>query len=117
MIRSHLEAWINGERFPAFPKITAGGLNELSEFNKRIVMVTVNGKDKVNYALHERFVIIMLYCICIDYIVIMTYQLLVMCINYRSNTRMLLLNFHYLKTSRCYNNLGLMQIIDFWDIF
>ena len=39
---------MNGERYPAYPKLGGGALNEMSEMKKMIVMVVIDEKDEQN---------------------------------------------------------------------
>ncbi|KAI0215290.1 Protein disulfide-isomerase TMX3 [Lamellibrachia satsuma] len=49
-----LEMWLKEERFPCFPKMTAGSLNELGDLKKKIV-ITVIETDKRGERLNQRF--------------------------------------------------------------
>ncbi|ESP01942.1 hypothetical protein LOTGIDRAFT_206090 [Lottia gigantea] len=45
--KDKLEKWLNRERFPAFPKVQGGGLNELVTAAKYLVIVVVNKDSSV----------------------------------------------------------------------
>ena len=44
--KKNLEDFVNGERFSVFPKSTGGSLNEMSEVDKKIVLIVTDEKDK-----------------------------------------------------------------------
>ncbi|KAK6177947.1 hypothetical protein SNE40_012805 [Patella caerulea] len=46
-----LEKWFNQERFPAFPKVMGGGLNEMANSGKYLVLTIINSEDK---SLHDQ---------------------------------------------------------------
>ena len=52
--KTELEDFINGERFTIFPKSTGGSLNEMSEMDKKIVIIVTDDKDKKARAKQER---------------------------------------------------------------
>lgn len=49
-----LDNWINGELYEAFPKVTGGALNEMSELKKKLCMFIVDDKERIQEAKHER---------------------------------------------------------------
>ncbi|CAH1784709.1 unnamed protein product, partial [Owenia fusiformis] len=52
--KSELTAWINAERFHAFPQVTGGALNEMSTLGKLVVILVVDKTDTQNKAKHDR---------------------------------------------------------------
>ncbi|KAL3859864.1 hypothetical protein ACJMK2_010053 [Sinanodonta woodiana] len=38
---SSVQSWVNGERYPAFPKISGGNINEMADLGKYLVIVVV----------------------------------------------------------------------------
>ncbi|KAK3086730.1 hypothetical protein FSP39_022593, partial [Pinctada imbricata] len=51
---SSLEAWINGERYSAFPKIAGGSINEMAEVGKSLVILVIHEHDEVKKTLNKR---------------------------------------------------------------
>ena len=49
-----LDNWINGELYEAFPKVSSGALNEMSELKKKLAMIIVDDKERIQEAKHER---------------------------------------------------------------
>ncbi len=55
-----LENWINGELYEAFPKISSGALNEMTELKKKLAMVIIDDKERIQEAKHDRSVVFLL---------------------------------------------------------
>ena len=49
-----LEAWVKEERFPCFPKVTSGSINELGDLKKKIV-ITVIDTDRRRQKVNQRY--------------------------------------------------------------
>lgn len=56
--KESLDEWVNGERYLAFPRINGGQLNEMSDMNKRIVLIITNEKedDEITKSKIDRYV-------------------------------------------------------------
>lgn len=46
--KEDLERFIKAERFASFPRVADGGLNEMSDCPKKIVIVVIDEGDKEN---------------------------------------------------------------------
>ncbi|XP_071091730.1 protein disulfide-isomerase TMX3-like [Haliotis cracherodii] len=44
--RSSLDRWVNRERFPAFPRVAGGGLNEMADTGKLMAIAVVNLEEE-----------------------------------------------------------------------
>lgn len=42
---SSLQNWINGERYPAFPLVSGGNINEMADTGKFLVIFVIDEKD------------------------------------------------------------------------
>lgn len=55
MTRSSVEAFITRERHLAFPKLAGGGgLSDMSDVRKKVVVIVVNDADKESVKLNNR---------------------------------------------------------------
>ena len=52
-----MEKWVKDERWQAFPKISAGGLNEMADTTKRLAIVVTDENERSNEH-HMRWVIL-----------------------------------------------------------
>ena len=52
--KEDLEKFIKGERFVGFPRVAEGGLNEMADIPKKIVIVVTDEMDKENKE-HDRW--------------------------------------------------------------
>lgn len=52
--KASLESWINGERYPAFPLVSGGNINDVAEMGKTLVMVAIDENDKEKEKVNSR---------------------------------------------------------------
>lgn len=51
---SSLQKWLNGERYPAFPRITGSNINEMADTGKLLVIFVIDLNDPYNKDENER---------------------------------------------------------------
>ena len=51
---SSVQSWINGERYPAYPLVTGGNINEMADTGKFLVIFVIDENDAENKEANQK---------------------------------------------------------------
>lgn len=51
---SSVQSWINGERYPAYPLVSGGNINEMADTGKFLVIFVIDEKDPEKKDVNQR---------------------------------------------------------------